>query len=188
MSDSTEGPEQAAEPRRRSVILGLILIIAVLPGPLPAAPIRARRLLVEDRAGRAAEDYFTRALRDQRRDVEVPPALRRLQATDDLLPDTAFVRYLRWRREIRPAQFDRRHPRVAAMMIRDAQARATPVISPTMPSILTRCDCPTPSVIPSSDEGTKSPEPASLLMAIVLAGSVALSRRRDLRRGLFRRP
>lgn len=173
-------------PSWRTIVFGLILLAAGAPAMLRASPLRTRRPLLEARAEPTAEAYFTRALQNQWRHVEVPPVLRLLQAPDGLLPDTAFVRYLRWRRALRPAQFDANHPRVAAMMIRDAQMRDTPVLPPQMPPtemppILPRSDGPAVPVRPPTE--TMIPEPASLVMAIVLAGSVALARRRALNRG-----
>jgi len=183
MSDSPNGPASPVGPLRRAIVFGLLLLGTGVPDRVQAAPIRSRHPLVRARAEPAGEAYFTRALRRRWPHVEVPRALRSLQASDGLLPETAFVRYLRWRRELHPAQFDRWHPRVAALMIRDAQVRDTSVLPSSPAPILVRTETPAVAPLPPVDEGTKSPEPTSLLMAIVLAGSVALSRRRALGRG-----
>jgi hypothetical protein len=187
MNDSPDGPAPPVVPRRRTIVVCLLLLGAVAHDRVQASPIRTRHPLVRARAEPTAETYFARALRNQWRHVDVPPTLRLLRAPDGLLPDTAFVRYLRWRRELHTARFDRWHPRVAAMMIRDAQLRGAAVLPPSLPPspppIQPRSEAPTLPSPPPVDQETTIPEPASLLMAIVLAGSVALARRRTLGRG-----
>jgi hypothetical protein len=182
MSDSPDGPAPPVVPRWRPILVGLLLLGSGLPGTLRASPLRTRQPLVSARAEPGAEAYFARALQNQWQHVEVPLGLRLLRSSDGLLPDSSFVRYLRWRRGLRTAQFDRFHPRVAMMMIRDEQIRNTPVLPPSLPPILPRSDGPAVPARPPTEE-TKSPEPASLLVAIVLGGSVALSRRKALGKG-----
>src|SRR3954466_9780636 len=119
MSDSPDGPAPPVVPRWRPMIIGLLLLGAGMPRGLRASPLRTRQPLAAVRAEPRAEAYFARALRNQWQHVEVPLGLRILRSSEGLLPDTAFVRYLRWRRGLRTAQFDRFHPRVAMEMIRD---------------------------------------------------------------------
>jgi hypothetical protein len=181
MSDSPDGPAPPVVPRWRPIIIGLLLLVAGMPESLRASPLRTRQPLAAARAEPRAEAYFARALQNQWRQVEVPLGQRILRSSDGLLPDTAFVRYLRWRRGLRTAQFDRFHPRVAMMISRDEQLRRPSVLAATLPPVLPRCDCPAVPALPPTEE--TSPEPASLLVAIVLGGSVALARRKTLGTG-----
>src|SRR5688500_17279445 len=124
MSESPDGPAPPVVPSWRPFLIALVLLGAGTPGALRAAPLRTRQPLGSARAEARVEAYFARALENQWRRVEVPLGARILQTgSDGLLPDTALVRYLRWRRGLRTAQFDRVHPRVALMMIRDEQLR-----------------------------------------------------------------
>ncbi|HEX8199460.1 MAG TPA: hypothetical protein VF590_03155 [Isosphaeraceae bacterium] len=175
MNHSLDGPAPPVVPLSwRPIVIGLLLLAAGGPEALRASPLRNRQPLVWDQAADRAEAYFARALRDQRQNVEIPVGERLLRSSDGLLPETAFVRYLRWRRGLRTAQFDRWHPLVAAMMIRDEQIRA----STLLPTIVPRVDRPT--VPPRRPTEQAVPEPSALLVALVLGGSVALGRRRAL--------
>lgn len=79
----------------------------------------------------ALSAYYTRAMETHSLHVNVPPALRGLRPlSDGTLPKTAFVDYLRWRMDLNPKRFTAYHPRVAAMMLRDNQARQAEALPP----------------------------------------------------------
>jgi hypothetical protein len=175
------GAPQASRRRKAFFCLGMALLLWS-PGAW-ASPIRRMALPAQQRALTPAyEAYYTKALQGQMMHVEVPASLRGMAATDGLLPDNAFVSYLRWRWSLRPANFARWHPRVSAMIVEDMQRRHTLILSRTLPPIAPppRIDNPQTPTTPPGD-GPKVPEPSSIAVALgmVLAAAWARSRRRD---------
>ncbi len=185
---------------RRGTWLGLVLSLAGLIG-LPratASPIRIRqdlatlearraawRLAVQQRheamlASRAQQQqnywqrYFTRALQQHQLNVKGPNALRVLSASPSgVLPHTAFVEYLQWRRGLNPARFDHFHPQLGQMLLQDQIARSTvppPVVVPKGP-------VEPGGVNPPPPIGPQVPEPNSGLIALVLIGAGVSARR-----------
>jgi len=106
-----------------------------------------------------------------------------LHLVNGLLPDTALVEYLRWRRSLDPARFDFYHPNVGPMLAEDARTRQTllnppldlgQVVNPPGPSPL-----PVPvAPLPLNPPDAKVSEPSTALLGILLAGATGWLRRR----------
>jgi hypothetical protein len=176
----------ASRRRKAFFCLGMALLLRS-PGAW-ASPIRRMTLPAQQQAPAPAyEAYYTRALQSQMMHVEVPVSLRGMTATDGLLPDNAFVHYLRWRWSLRPANFTRWHPRVGAMLVEDMQRRHTLILSRTLPPIAPppRIDSPQTPVSPPGD-GPKVPEPSSIAVAIAMVLAGAWARRHSLSRAVGR--
>lgn len=116
--------------------------------------------------------YFLQAMAVHQLDVRIPSQLRKLQTDNGLLHESAFVSYLRWRRGLNPARFDRYHPYVAQAFLTDKQVRTSILTPPKV--VYPTSDTPKVTPIPQSTEPPKVPEPATWLMAL---GLLALGRR-----------
>jgi hypothetical protein len=149
-------------------LVGLVLTAA----PAGAAPIKAHRTpAVRSAAVDRWEAYFRQALRAQSLRVTVPQALRNLRAdSNGLLPQTAFVRYLQWRRSLNPRRFDLYHPRMGPLIGRDQIIRNT-----ITPQVITP---PKTNPQPQPLEPPKVPEPSSLAIAGCLVAAAWAGRRR----------
>ena len=119
--------------RARVLVLALGWLALSPVGVALAGPIRAdlarfarvRAAMIQP--GSAWDRYFASALQMGRLDVQGPNAVRVLSAAPDgRLPDCAFVDYLRWRRDLNPARFDRFHATLGQMLILDQIARVDP--------------------------------------------------------------
>jgi hypothetical protein len=145
------------------------------PGAAAGAPMRrahakARvRLMADDGRLGYWDRYFLRALRQQRLNVKGPDALRLLRVdAEGQLPQVPLVAYLKWRRSLNPARFDRYHPVLGPKLEADDIIRSlpqTPVIPPPRED---------PEVIrPPSSGGAEVPEPGSLAVALgmIVAGA-----------------
>jgi hypothetical protein len=180
--------------RRLAAVAGLIVAgLANGPGPAEAAAIRPARVaataaaprlrpaVVATRQARAAtlaardagrwDAYFRRALQGHSLRVQVPQTLRgvRALAAAASQSDSAFVQYLRWRRGLNPARFDRNHPNVGPLL-----PEIPPVVPPIVPGNVPR-PRPNPQVpvLPPA-----VPEPSTALVVAGLFAGAALWRRR----------
>lgn len=131
------------------------------------------------------QNYFAQALRQQRVHVQRPPNLFQMLRADEngLLPDTPLVEYLHWRRSLNPSRFDRYHPKLAPLLTRTMLTQLPPD-TPTLPTL---------PALPGDPDGfdptrpipqVPIPEPGTLMIALVLAGSFAWMRRRSERKAL----
>jgi hypothetical protein len=144
--------------------------------PASAAPMKAMRLhAVRSAAVDHWESYYRRALASHSKDVVVPGFLRSLSLQPNgMLPESAFVDYLRWRRGLAPQRFDANHPRISRMLIQDQLVRQTikpPVVPPV---VVPRTTNPRPQPL----EPPRVPEPSSFVIAATLLGAAAWWRRR----------
>lgn len=189
MSVKVEG---GAGGRWMGLLLGLAFVGAV-GGPTQAGPIRpARATAAKASSGDYWENYFRRALAKQSKDVRFPARMQplRLQA-NRVLPQSAMVRYLEWRRGLNTRRFDANHPRIGRVLagqvfpprvITPAVITPTPVVpstpvvpaTPVRPSINPRAQPLIPPVVP---------EPSGFVIAACLfgAGLWARSRRGRVR-------
>jgi hypothetical protein len=135
--------------------------------------IRTTHHVHQSSTGSVWEDYFRQALATHSLHVRVPLVLRDLKAENGLLPETAFVSYLRWRRSLNTARFDRFHPHVAAMLNLDQQVRQAllqpPPTIPTTPTVPPYV--PNPS--PENPIPPPVPEPSTALIGAVILALIA---------------
>jgi hypothetical protein len=166
--------------------LGLVVATMALSwcGDAAGAPMRravakARaRLMVDDGKLGYWDRYFLRALREQRLNVVGPDALRVLRPdAEGRLPQVPLVAYLKWRRALNPARFDRNHlvlgPRLAADDIVRSLTEE-PIIPPPVVEV--------PEVVRPPSSGGEVPEPGSLVVALGMIGA-GVAWGRILRRG-----
>jgi hypothetical protein len=154
--------------------------LAVMAVPAGAAPMKARLHAARAAAVDYWESYYRRALTNQSRQVVVPSFLRSLSLQPNgMLPDSAFVDYLRWRRGLAPQRFDANHPRISRLLIQDQLARQTVKPPPVVPVVVPpRTTNPRPQPL----EPPRVPEPSSLVIAASLLGAAAWWRRREKER------
>lgn len=137
-------------------------------GPMRRMVAKARVSLMKDDGKLGYWDrYFLRALQEQRMKVVGPDALRVLRAdATGRLPQVPMVAYLKWRRSLNPARFDRNHPVLGPRLETDDVIRSlpqTPIVTPTAPL---------PEVIrPPLSGGDQVPEPASLVVGLGMIGA-----------------
>ncbi|CAN5897957.1 hypothetical protein BH23PLA1_BH23PLA1_34760 [soil metagenome] len=187
--------------RRHCGPIALGLLLASLAAEAQASPIRSRQASATLAARKQApaqaqnerravvnammetrwQDYFARALRQQRTDVQRPPNLfGMLSATEDgLLPDTPIVEYLRWRRSRAPRRFDLNHPGLAPILWNDEAARLArrPPALAALPALPGE-----PNLSPTlSIAQVPIPEPSTLVIALAIVSSMAWRQRLRLR-------
>jgi hypothetical protein len=132
--------------------------------------------------------YWSRALRlGLTTQVKVPGGTRLSLQSNGLLPDTAFVTYLRWRQAINPQTFNARHPNVAQLLLQDQVARQT-ILNPQAPIVPTVPIVTTPSVVRPPSVGPEVitnppavPEPSSVVVVGVAFAAAAWARSRRRR-------
>jgi hypothetical protein len=158
----------------RPAVLGLALLAVASPGKTLAGPIRSHHLHIATfQDSVSLEAYFRQALAKHSLRVRIPSQLRALRAdANGLLPETAFVEYLRWRHSLNPERFDRVHPKIGPMIEHDTVLR-TAMLRPPSPT-------PFPQVL-TIDSTTRVPEPSAGFIALVLIASGAWARRSALR-------
>ena len=151
----------------------VLLLLTGLGSTATADPIRGRRVMIEAARANPLEAYFASALRRHALDIHMDAALRHttlagmehVLGVDGQLPDTAFVRYLRWRRGLHALRFDANHPRLASLL-QAVRARQF-----------------TPSTAPPRVDGLligppqQAPEPSTWLVALGLIATGAAYRR-----------
>ncbi len=150
--------------------MGAVLVAMSAAGShTQAAPIRSLQAAYSQaRALDRYEPYYLRALQQRTLKVEVPVVLRSLRPySNGMLPDSAFVDYLRWRRSLNPTRFDYYHPTTGYMLVRDEVIRASTPLTPLVPPRVVR-----PSVVrPQVTNPPTVPEPSTLVIAVVLVGA-----------------
>lgn len=124
-------------------------------------------------SARRWDAYYRRAMRQQSLRVQVPTQLRgpRALALVATNGESPFLDYLRWRRSLNPARFDRYHPNLVAIL--DVPPL---VIPPYVPE-----DIPYPEPNPNPNpipQVPQVPEPGSILVLAGLFGGAALLKRR----------
>src|SRR4051794_7272442 len=90
------GTRAGASCRPGGILALGLLVAAAATAPAQASPLTQASTIPSGAAG-FWDAYFTRALQTHATKVEIPPALRNLQAVNGLLPQTPFVKYLEWR-------------------------------------------------------------------------------------------
>ncbi len=119
------------------------------------------------------DQYYTRALREQRLQIKGLNALKVLRVNPDgTLPQTSMVAYLKWRHSLNPARFARFHPQLAEWIVRDIIIRGIP--KPPTPN-------PTPGGV-NPPPPPQVPEPSTFVIAGVLVFSGLCMRRISQRR------
>lgn len=187
--NATIGQEGRFAYRRvaRSLVLLGLAAIATTPAA-DAAAIRSRSTgtVTAAWATDSYGSYFRNALQQRSLKVNVPVSLRSLRTLGDgTLPETAFVEYLRWRRSLNPLQFDRWHPSVARMILRDQEIRRLRETVVRVPQVVTPTPG-TPGVLPSvivKPVPPTVPEPSSVAIVGLLFAAAAWGRRWRQRQG-----
>jgi hypothetical protein len=208
-------PVRRIFPRAARAGLGWLaagLLVAVGGGRAEASSLlqrialEQRIALAESQPGGPFAAYYEAALANHSLHVQVPPIFRLLRPVNGLLPDWAFVDYLRWRWSLNPARFDFFHPTLgpwiqADLLLRQVPPATTPV--PTVsPEVVTATrppatphPCPLILPCPSHPKQIDSqvvhhtppptppphhqvPEPSTGLMALAMVASVAWWRHR----------
>jgi hypothetical protein len=178
---------RAGTNRSRLALMALVLGLGFLPQIAEATPIRRPPILASQARAQAVEwrqanDFYARALRNRWATAPRIPQMRLLRATaEGLLPEVPMVQYLRWRRGLNPAQFDRNHPNIAAMLVRDAAVRPTVSVA-QIPGPRPSDTIPPDRVGIPSAQSAAIPEPSSLLLGLTLMGAGALWARSARRR------
>jgi hypothetical protein len=177
--------------------LAVAAVVAAVAGassaPARGSAIRASSVRAQQVSARAAavmnnDAYWRRALlQGWTTQVRVPGGMRLALQSNGLLPDTAFVTYLRWRQAINPQTFNARHPNVAQLLLQDQVARQT-ILTPRSPVVTTPVVV-TPSVVNPPSVGPvvitnppAVPEPSTVVVVGVTfaAAGWARSRRRRM--------
>lgn len=143
----------------------------------PVLRARVRAAVQAVQAARQWDAYYERALQQQTRRVQVPPALRGTGAVAvaAVEPESAFLAYLRWRRNLNPARFDRYHPNLATIL-EDPPVVVPPITPGNVPN-------PNPNPRPNPNpQVPQVPEPSSILVLGGLFAGAALWRRRHQQR------
>jgi hypothetical protein len=100
--------------------------------------------------------FYSEALQQHRMQIRGLNALKVLRVNaDGTLPQIPMVAYLQWRRSLNPVRFDRYHPQLGSMLVRDQVIRNVPDTTNPNPGGVN----PPPQV----------PEPSSFAIAAVFA-------------------
>jgi hypothetical protein len=146
--------------------------------PKPAAHQTAQALVVQTTSG-DSQSITTQLAGGQHvwpLSVKISAGIR-LVAVNGLLPDTPLVEYLRYRRSLNPARFDRWHPNVGRLLAVDEATRET---AGTPTEGVTQVVTPPPPPPTTSTAGGPDPtvpEPSTAMIGMVLVASVTLTRR-----------
>ena len=170
----------------RWAALPVCLAVAVGVETASASPIRSRPRVASARSRdlsispRAASGAFLNPLRPGRRalaDLDAPT----LAARVALQAEPPYFAYLRQRRSLNPARFDRNHPRIGPLLAIIPPVPTTAPLPPTtlgpqaiVPRAPTAPEPPLPQLIP---------EPPGVLIALVLLAAGILARRRTREHG-----
>lgn len=155
------------------VILGALALLVTTTGPAAASPIRSHRHIVtEAQLGPRWRAFLAGgpsrwALRPS---PAIPTGLVLTYNSLGQIVDTPLAEYLKWRRSLNPTRFDRYHPYIGPPL---AQTLVPPPLTPT--------PTPTPPINPQP-QIPGVPEPASLLVGVVLMVAAATWRRHKAQR------
>lgn len=159
---------------------------AVVPsGNVSGQPELSPRAVMQTAMARRVDNYFRRALEARSTRATRQPGMQYfLVANEDgVLEDNSVVQYLTWRRSLNPTRFDTYHPMIGGM-IRRSQLASVPPTLPQVPSTGGETPTPTgtlPPIVIGRDPSTQVPipEPGTLAIGLVLAGSCVWVHRRQ---------
>lgn len=153
--------------------------------PNASAAVQANlstRAIVRAAMDRRIASYYQRALDVRSTHVLKLPGLQRfLVANEDgTLESNAVTQYLTWRRSLNTIRFDANHPGISQILRNHQLAQVTPT-TPSIPEVVTPDDdddLPPVVITTNPNPQVPIPEPSTLVIGIVLAGSCVWYHRR----------
>lgn len=164
---------------RTARVIAAGLILALSGSPSEAAPIHSHALATatgpveQPGLGPAWARFLAggAALWAESKPPRIPAHLHLLSQNGQLV-ESPFVDYLFWRRSLNPIRFDHYHPSLGPAL-GNLIPPTTPIPIPT----------PIPTPTPTPNPQPQVPEPASVMIALILAGAALWQRRRSSQTG-----